>query len=511
LLEKLPAGAYTCNSEGLITYFNQRAVDLWGRAPKLNDPEDRFCGSFRLFSPDGSAIRHDQCWMALALRTNQQYNGHEIVIERPDGCRLTALAHANPIRDDSGSVFGAVNVLVDISDRKRAEEALQRADRSKDEFLATLAHELRNPLAPIRNAARILHSKRPLDPELQWASDVIERQVEQLTRLVSDLLDVSRITRGRLDLHKERVELAAIVGAAVETSSPVLEANGHVLSLSLPAQPIQVDADRIRLAQVLANLLNNAAKYTEPGGQIWLSAEAQGGDAVVTVRDTGIGIPPELLPRIFEMFNRVDRSLERSRGGLGIGLALVKRLVEMHGGSVRAHSEGAGRGSEFTVRLPAVMEPVRAPQAPEPQVGSRHTASCFRILVVDDNRDSATSLAMLLGAMGHEVRTAHDGIQGFAAADAFRAEVVLLDIGLPGMNGYDVAGKIRRQSWGERMVLIAVTGWGNERDRSRSREAGFDLHLVKPVEPVALMKLLQSLVQAKVAQAISPAGSHIPI
>ena len=262
LLEKLPAGAYTCDPSGLITYYNQHAVRLWGRAPKLNDPVDRFCGSFKLYAADGAPITHDKCWMALALCTDKEYNGHEIIVERPDGRRLTVLAYANPIRDEAGKLYGAVNVLVDISDRKQAEEALEQADRRKNEFLATLAHELRNPLAPIRNAVEVLHHKAEPTPELKWALGVIDRQTQQMTRLIDDLLDIARITSNKLELRKERLELGDVVGAALETSRPLIEACGPDFDVTLPPEPLYVEGDRTRLAQVVCNLLNNAAKYT---------------------------------------------------------------------------------------------------------------------------------------------------------------------------------------------------------------------------------------------------------
>jgi signal transduction histidine kinase/CheY-like chemotaxis protein len=501
LLEKLPAAAYTCDLDGLITYFNPQAVKLWGRAPKLNDPVDRFCGSFKLFAAaDGSPITHDQCWMALTLRNNRAYNGHEILVERPDGQRLTVLAYANPIHDESGKLLGAVNVLVDISDRKQAEDEnarlyarLQEHDRRKDEFLATLAHELRNPLAPIRNAVHILASEGPPDPALQWARDVIDRQVRQMARLVDDLLDLSRVSTGKLELRKAPIDLREVLHAAAETSRPVIEACGHEFIVHLPQEPVCLDADLTRLAQVVSNLLNNAAKYTERGGRVWLTAERQGSDAVVTVRDTGVGIHADMLPRVFDMFTQVERSLDRSRGGLGIGLTLVKRLVEMHGGSVTAHSDGPDRGSTFTVRLPVVLGAApRADRDAEPPVA----VSSLRLLVVDDNADAAASLAMLLRLMGNDVRTAHDGLEAVALAEEFRPDVALLDIGLPRLNGYEAAREIRRRPWGGTMVLIAATGWGQEADRQRSKEAGFDHHLVKPVDPAALTRLLASLEQA---------------
>lgn len=497
LLEKLPAGAYTCDPTGLITYFNQHAVQLWGRSPKLNDPTDRFCGSFKLYAVDGSPISHDQCWMALALKNCLEYNGHEIIIERPDGQRRTTLAYANPISDETGALIGAVNVLVDISDRKRAEDALKEADRSKNEFLATLAHELRNPLAPIRAAVKILELKANVTPESQSALAVIDRQTRQMTRLIDDLLDIARITSNKLELRKERIELREVLKAAVETSKPLMEQRGHELIVETDDEPIYLDGDLIRLAQVISNLLNNAAKYTDIGGRIWLTAVRQEGSAVITVRDTGIGIAPEVLPRIFEMFTQVGRTMGGSPGGLGIGLTLVRRLVQMHGGAISVHSEGPGKGSEFVISLPlyerqAPSEFSSATSAPSgtpaPKSGS------IRILVVDDNRDSADSLGLLLELVGNEVRIVHDGQAAVDAANEFQPRVVLLDIGLPTLNGYEAARKIREQPWSKQSMMIAVTGWGDDVDRQRSKEAGFDHHLVKPVDLDALTALLATVV-----------------
>src|SRR5262245_11646033 len=393
LLETLPAGAYTCDPNGLITYFNVHARELWGRAPRLNDPIDRFCGSFKLFTTNGTSIPHDDCWMARALRTEQEFNGHEIVIERPDGQRRTVLAHANPIRDGSGKVLGAVNVLVDITDRKHAEDALRTADRSKNEFLAILAHELRNPLAPIRSAVQILNREAALAPESQWAVSAIERQVRQMARLIDDLVDIARITSNRLELRKERVELGAVLRSAVETSGALLKAGGQEFTVVLPDAPIELEADPIRLAQAVTNLLNNATKYTERGGHIWLIAERAGAHAVITVRDTGVGIPPAVLPHVFEMFTQGEQTRARTLGGLGIGLTLVKRLVEMHGGTVSAESGGQDLGSTFTIRLPAVAEASPSAQ-PQPDGCGRLNPPSLRMLIVDDNRDAADSLGM---------------------------------------------------------------------------------------------------------------------
>ena len=409
---------------------------------------------------------------------------------------LGTLAVYSPTpRTPSADEVGLVDILTRTAgiavERRRAEETLREADRRKDEFLATLAHELRNPLAPMRNALQVMQLAGGDPAAVEQARAIMERQMRHMVRLVDDLLDVSRITRGMLELRRQRVDLAAVLRSAVEASRPLIEAARHALTITLPPEPIFVDGDPMRLAQVFANLLNNAAKYTEPGGQIGLSAERQGSDAVVSVRDNGLGIPSEMLGRVFELFAQVDRTLEKSQGGLGIGLTLVRRLIEMHGGSVAVQSEGYGHGSVFTVRLPAVLiAPARAEAAPA-EVGAR--APCRRILVVDDNRDSASSLAMMLQLMGNEVRAAHDGLEAVQVAETFNPDVVLLDIGLPKLNGYEAAQRIREQPWGRDVVLIAVTGWGQEDDKRRSKEAGFNFHMVKPVEPAALEKLLAGL------------------
>ena len=490
-LETLPAGAYTCDPDGLITYFNSHALELWGRAPKLNDPIDRFCGSFRLFAADGMAIPHDECWMARALRTEKEFNGHEIVVERPDGQRRTVLAHANPIRDGSGKVLGAVNVLVDITDRKHAEDALTIADRSKNEFLAILAHELRNPLAPIRNAVEILNREGALAPDSQWALFAIERQVRQMARLIDDLVDIARITSDRLELRKERVDLASVLRSAIETTQSLVKAGGQEFTVVLPDAPIVLDADPIRLAQAVSNLLHNAAKYTERGGRIWLIAERSGDAATITVRDTGVGIPAAVLPHVFEMFTQGEQVRARTFGGLGIGLTLVKRLVEMHGGTIAAESAGQDKGSTFVIRLPVRAGASGSLQA-QPEV-QRMSPPALRMLIVDDNRDAADSLAMLLRTTGNEIRTAYDGIEALQVAGEFRPEVVLLDIGLPKIDGHEVARRLRREPWGQRVCLIAVTGWSDESDRARSRAAGFDHHLVKPLDTAHLAQLLDSV------------------
>ena len=493
LLETLPAGAYTCDLDGRITYFNAQALELWGRAPRLNDPVDRFCGSFKLFAPDGTAIPHDDCWMARALRTEQEFNGHEIVIERPDGQRRSVLAYANPIRDESGRVVGGVNVLVDVTDRRQAENAVRTADRSRTEFLAILAHELRNPLAPIRNAVQILNRECALAAESQWALSAIDRQVRQMARLIDDLVDVARITSNRLELRKERVDLAAVLRSAIETSGTLLKAGGQEFTVVLPDVPIKLHADPVRLAQAVSNLLNNAAKYTERGGHIWLIAERDGEDTVVTVRDTGVGIPATMLPHVFEMFAQGEPTRARTLGGLGIGLTLVKRLVELHGGEVHAESAGQHMGSTFVIRLPGVLEAVPGALGEPNGSGGASSPPPLRMLIVDDNRDAADSLAMLLRTSGNDIRTAYDGIEALQVASEFRPEVVLLDIGLPKLDGHEVAQRLRNEAWGRRVCLIAVTGWSDEADRARSRAAGFDHHLVKPLDTAHLAQLLGSV------------------
>jgi PAS domain S-box-containing protein len=370
---------------------------------------------------------------------------------------------------------------------------LREQDRRKDEFLALLAHELRNPLAPLRNGLQVIRLAGADATALAQARAMMERQLGHMVRLIDDLLDVSRISRNKMELRRSRVLLGDVLSSAVETARPAIEEAGHELTVSLPPEPTHLYADLTRLAQVFGNLLTNSAKYTPRGGHIWLSAERQGEGVVVSVRDDGIGIPAEYLRSIFDMFSQVDRTIERSTGGLGIGLALVRGLVEMHGGSVTGESPGAGRGSTFTVRLPVLRE--RAEAAPEsPAVeGPRADRPRRRILVVDDNRDSAASMAMMLRLTGNEVRTAHDGMEAVEVAGSFQPEVVLMDVGMPRLNGYEAARRVREQPWGRSVVIIALTGWGQEGDKLQSREAGCDGHLVKPVSLPDLEKLLAEL------------------
>lgn len=395
----------------------------------------------------------------------------------------------------SGLLWWAANTISRQAHARRlAEEqlveSLRDADRRKNKFLATLAHELRNPLAPVRNAVALLKSRTHRDPLVDRVSEVIERQISLMARLMDDLLDIGRITNDRLELRRERVDLVAIVRDAVEMCQPLIQRHGHEVSVLAPHASIVVEADPARLGQVFGNLVNNACRYMASKGQIWVTVERAGIGAVVTITDTGMGIPPEQLSTIFEMFSQVDRT-NRIHGGLGIGLHLVKRLVEMHGGHVSAHSEGPGLGSRFTVRLPALPESVTLDAPPKPgPAPAPETRVPRRVLVVDDNTDNAELLKILLEDEGHETFMAHDGVEGLAAAERLRPDVVLMDLGLPRIDGFDACRRIREQSWGKHMLIIAITGWGQDIDRRRSQEAGFDHHLVKPVDAGAINALM---------------------
>ena len=382
-------------------------------------------------------------------------------------------------------------------------DALRQADRQKDEFLATLSHELRNPLAPIRNALHVLRLAGADEQTRLRVVDTMERQVGSVIRLVDDLLELSRVNEGRIQLRKERIKLSTVLRSALESSAPLVEAAGHELIVTEPPDAVLLNADPVRLTQVIANLLNNAAKYTDRGGRIELSARLDGSQAIISVRDTGIGIPPDMLERIFDMFVQVDQAGDRARQGLGIGLTLVKRLVELHGGTIEAHSEGSGqgRGSDFIVRLPAFSDQRAAlgQQPPRAAPGTerrRRELKRFKILVVDDHHDSGDSLATLLRLLGHEVRVAYDGPAALEAASAFRPDVALLDVGMPGMDGVEVGARLR-QNPVQHVMLIALTGYGRDEDRQRSRNAGFDAHLVKPVDITALNTLLAGHERAK--------------
>lgn len=648
LAQLLPVAVYTCDApDGRITYFNDQAAETWGRVPEPAGGEIRFCGSFGLFRSDGTPLLPEQSPMAVALRQERELRNEEVLMERPDGSRVTALVSIDPVHDDEGKLAGAVGVfhdvtahkqaelelreqkenletlletlpvavfitqdaacgqvfgnpaasnllrmptganlaknappgerpthfnvtkngqayasqslpgaraargevveaesidiefddgsvvhalvsarplydsagrprgavmcMLDITSLKRAEWALRQADRRKDEFLATLAHELRNPLAPVRTSLELMKQSNDDVQVLPLAREAIERQVNQLVRLVDDLLDVSRITRDRLELRREKVELRSILEQALETCRPLAMQEAQTIQLELSEHPVQLNADGVRLTQVFGNLLNNACKYTPHGGTIRLSARRYADEVVVEVEDDGIGIPAEEIEGVFDMFAQVGMAVDRSRGGLGIGLTLVKRLVEMHEGSVIARSAGVGRGSTFAVRLPIWEEPVMqksnshkpvsegGAEASSVAEGAERSAASTqaksrRVLVVDDNEDAAQMLAMLLELWGHDVRMAHDGIDAVEEAEKFLPQLVLLDIGLPRLNGVDACRRIRAASWSQDMVIVALSGWGQEGDRQKTKEAGFDDHLIKPVDNQALSSALERVV-----------------
>jgi CheY-like chemotaxis protein len=391
------------------------------------------------------------------------------------------------LHDSDGHLRGFAKVTQDLSERRHAQD-LEKASQNVNEFIATLAHELRNPLAPIRNAVHIMAQVPAGDPAQKAMRETIDRQSAQLSRIVEDMIDIARITRGALAMEHTRLDMADVVRHAVETSTPAIEAGRHTLELDLAAEEMPVSGDVHRLAQVLSNILNNAARYTPAGGSIAVRARVEGDKAVVRVRDTGRGIEPELIHRIFDMFVQGRAPLQRIGGGLGIGLALARRIAELHGGTVEARSEGVDRGSEFTLSMPLVTgaAPARPQEAPE----AKRPAVARRVMVVDDNVDAASMLDMLLRSLGHETRVAHDGPEALRMAQEFRPEVVLLDIGMPGIDGYEVARRLRTQAKQRALRIVAVTGWGQDADRQRSREAGFDLHLVKPVDTTDLLQAL---------------------
>jgi len=421
----------------------------------------------------------------------------EYRLQSSEGEARWVLDSAQPRFDERGGFLGFIGSVIDITDRRDAEDALREAGRRKDEFLAMLAHELRNPLAPIRNAAQVLKLLGSPDVDQRWALGVIERQAQHLTRLVDDLLDVSRITQGKIALRREAVDLASVVQRAVEGCRSAIDERGQRLHVAVAPDPVRVEGDLTRLVQVVGNLLHNAAKYTPERGNVWVAAGVEDGRAVVRVRDDGIGLPDDLLPHVFDLFTQADRSLDRSQGGLGIGLTLARRLVELHGGRVEAHSEGPGRGSEFVVILPILESAAPPTGTGETGATDARSRSGLRILVVEDHADSAEMLAFLLRLEGHDVRVANDGPGALEAARVYRPDVILCDIGLPGMNGYEVASRLRSEEEGAGARLIALSGYGQAEDRRRSKEAGFDFHLTKPVEPDALTALLASLRDAK--------------
>jgi PAS domain S-box-containing protein len=476
---------FMLDPEGRIATWNEGAEAIKGYKA-----EEIIGEHFSRFYPQEAIdARFPQMELEVAARVGRfEDEGWRL---RKDGSAFWANVIITALFDSNGKLRGFAKVTRDMTERRRV-VALEESERKMNEFLAMLGHELRNPLAPIRNALDLMRIQANGDSRLEWARSVIDRQLTQLTRLVDDLLDVGRISSGKIALRKEPIEINAAVQRAVEASRPLADASRHTLEVRLSPEPLSVDGDLIRLAQVVLNLLTNAIKYTPAGGRIEVDVAREGAFAVVRVKDTGIGMSPELMPKVFDLFVQGERSLDRSEGGLGIGLTLVKRLVSLHGGTVSAHSDGPGRGSEFAISLPALAQSAE-PKKVESVASGAAAHRRSRVLVVDDNRDSADTLAALLEAWGHDVRTLYDGPSAIAAVAEFKPNVVLLDIGLPKMNGYEVAAQLRQLANRRPLILVAFTGYGQDEDRRRVREAGFDYHLVKPLEPAELEKILDSV------------------
>jgi PAS domain S-box-containing protein len=483
--------------EGRVTFLNSTAGSLIGWVPE--EAVGKTLGNvFRIVNEQTRQPVENPVRQVLSERRGVRLANDTVLIAR-DGTERLIEDSAAPMHDADTELIGVVMVFRDVTERRRAEQALQEASQRKDEFLAMLAHELRNPLAPIRNALQVLNVVDSKEPTSRRAREIIERQVEHLVRLVDDLLDVSRITRGVIQLQKERTDLAVIIARAVESSRALIDSRKHILTVTLPENNLPIQSDPVRLAQVILNLLNNAAKYTPEGGRIELSVTVEGEQetgrkAVVRVKDTGVGIAHDMIHKVFDLFTQVEHTLDRSEGGLGIGLTLVRRLVEMHGGTVACSSNGPGQGSEFVLRLPLAQGDRTGAESEKWESGVLHVASSagLRILVVDDNRDSTESLATLLRLFGNDVRTAYEGRHALVVAGAYRPDLVLLDIGLPGLNGYEVAKQLRSMPGLKGSVLVALTGFGTDEDRAKAQQAGFDHHLVKPVDYESLHRLLAS-------------------
>jgi two-component system, chemotaxis family, CheB/CheR fusion protein len=488
--------------DGVIQSWNSAAARIFGYTA-----QEAIGQRITLIIP--SDLQGEEREIIAQLRAGKRIEHFDTTRQTKDGRRIPVSLTISPIHDDDGRVVGVSKIARDITERRRAEEALRgteealrAAHQRKDEFMALLAHELRNPLAPIRYALATSRAHGATAEQRERSQEIIERQVTHMSRLLDDLLNVARITRGTLELRITTLEFTTVLGTAIEAARPFLDAKQHSLSVELPSEAPRLNADAIRLAQVFSNLLINAAKYTDPGGRIRIVASIEGNMLVVAIRDTGIGISQEMMPRLFEMFTQAQDALDRSQGGLGLGLALVRGIVQLHGGSVCARSEGENRGSEFTVRLPlggTAGVPQSRKEAGAPVEGER-----LKILIVDDNEDAAEMCATFLELAGQDVRRAYNGRSALALAEAFRPRVALLDIGLPDISGYEVARALRQAPWATDLLLVAVTGWGQDQDKQRALEAGFDHHLTKPIEPDELERLLQAIGRRANHGALSP-------
>lgn len=492
LFEAAPMGLFVCDSNGVIQTYNQHAANLWGREPRPG--VDRYADLIPLRNSDGAPVPEEDIRLNQVLATGRPRNCSDMSIERPDGSLLPVMGSISPLKNANGEVTGAIASFVDVTEHKRIEEELREADRHKDEFIAMLAHELRNPLAPMRNALELVRPlvdalpQTPCAPAandtVRRAMDMLDRQVNQMVRLVDDLLDVNRMSTGRIELRRERIDLGAFVQSAVQGLRWVCEGKGQSLTVTSPSTPVFVNADPARLSQVIGNLVHNASKFTDPGGRIEVGVRTEGEDVIARVTDSGVGIAPEDLERVFEMFAQVDSSRRRSAGGLGIGLPLARDLAVLHGGTVTARSQGVGQGSEFVLRLPRFDDANVETDARQPQTDSTTASESVgskRVLVVDDNEDAAESLALLLETKGYETRAAFDGLQGLQSVAEFDPDVVVLDIGMPRLDGLEVARRLRAQYPDRGLRIVALTGWGLPDDRERSAQAGFDAHMVKPV------------------------------
>ncbi|MES2979004.1 MAG: ATP-binding protein [Pseudomonadota bacterium] len=495
LLRQSTAGFVQADATGRITLVNQTWCDMLGYS------EAEIVGKYiqEVTHPDDLAA-------TLAAVGQMASGGPNFAIEkrylRRDGSCIWAVSSVTALRSQNGDYEGLGAIVLDMSQRRETEEQLRQAalelaeaDRCKTEFLATLAHELRNPLAPLSNALQMMRLAGD-QPDLRCkAQAIMERQLRAMVDLVDDLLDIARISRGKIVLKKKAVEVSSLVASAVETSAAMMNAGQHELSVDLPAESLWLHGDPTRLVQVLSNILNNAAKYTPPGGHICVSAHRSDDDVVLAVQDDGVGIASDAMPHIFEMFTQVGRNLDKAQGGLGVGLGLAKSLVELHDGTLSAQSEGAGRGSRFTMTLGLADDTPATPHPPlhaAPEIVASQPGA-LRILVVDDNPDGADTLAAVLDMQGHICRTANDGYEALATAERFQPQLVFLDIGMPGLNGYEVAERMRRIPGLAHAVLVALTGWGSDEDRERASKAGFDLHLTKPADMESIERLLASV------------------
>lgn len=483
LVEAMAQAVWEADPEGRLTAYSPSWHALTGQQPGQWDGD----GWFAAVHADDreSTARRWRDGIGRGVPFELEYR-----IVAADGAVRWSTDHAAPLFGTDGAVRKWVGMNIDITERRGAEEALREADRRKDEFLAILAHELRNPLAPLRTGIEIMRMGGVEPERIERVREMMGRQVDHMVALVDDLMDVSRISSGRIVLERRSVELAAVIRSALEACDPIIRQKRHEVSLTLPAEVVRVDGDPHRLTQAIGNLLTNAAKYMEPQGHVYVTLERQAREAVVCVKDTGVGIPQAMLGKVFELFAQVDSAIERRQGGLGIGLTIVRQLIELHGGSVEARSEGPGRGSEFIVRLPLSKTP------PEGPAGDRLREAGVtprRMLVVDDNADAAQAMATMLELLGHEVDVAFDGDQALRLAERIRPEVILMDLGMPNVNGYVAARRIRQRDWGRSVLLVAVTGWGQQADRTASEQAGFDHHLVKPVELDAVQSLVARL------------------